>query len=57
MVVLTPMLQKAEKCKFYQEIASCSKGSIILQNSVSIRCIPFKCIFVRLEKGSYARKK
>ena len=49
-VVLTPMLQKAEKCRFYQEIGGCYKGTIILQNSVSIRSIPFKCIFVGLEK-------
>ena len=49
-VVLTPMLQKAEKCRFYQEIGGCYKGTIILQNSVSIRSIPFKCIVVRLEK-------
>ena len=49
-VVLTPVLQKAEKCRFYQEIGGCYKGTIILKNSVPIRCIPFKCIFVRLEK-------
>ena len=49
-VVLTPMLQKAEKCRLYQEIGGCYIGNIILQNPVSIRSIPFKCIFVRLEK-------
>ena len=49
-VVLTPVLQKAEKCRFYQEIGGCYKGTIILKNSVPIRSIPFKCIFVRLEK-------
>ena len=48
-IVLTPVLQKAEKCRFYQEIGGCYKGTIILQNSVSIRSIPFKCIFVRFE--------
>ena len=50
-VVLTPMLQTAEKCRFYQEIGSCFKGTIILKNSVPIRSSPFKCIFVRLEKA------
>ena len=50
-VVLTPVLQKAEKCRFYQEIGGCNKGTIILKNSVPIRSIPFKCIFVRLEKA------
>ena len=50
-VVLTSMLQNAEKCLFYQEIGGCYKGTIILQNSVSIKGIPFKCIFVRLEKA------
>ena len=55
-VVLTPMLQKAEKCRFYQEIGGCYKGTLILQNSVSIRSISFKCIFVCLEKNTYARK-
>ena len=29
-VVLTPVLQKAEKCRFYQEIGGCYKGTIIL---------------------------
>ena len=50
-VVLTPVLQKAEKCRFYQEIGGCYKGTIILKNSVPIRSIPIKCIFVRLEKA------
>ena len=50
-VVLTPVLQKAEKCRFYQEIGGCYKGTIILKNSVPIRSIPFKCILVRLEKA------
>ena len=50
-LVLTPVLQKAEKCRFYQEIGGCYKGTIILRNSVSIRSIPFKCIFVRVEKS------
>ena len=50
-VVFTPVLQKAEKCRFYQEIGGCYKGTIILKNSVPIRSIPFKCIFVRLEKA------
>ena len=56
-VVHTPMFQNAEKCRFYQEIGGCYKGTIILKNSVLIRGIPFKCIFVRLEKGTYVRKK
>ena len=50
-VVLTPVLQKAEKCRFYQEIGGCYKGTIILKNSVPIRNIPIKCSFVRLEKA------
>ena len=56
-VVLTPVLQKAEKCRFYQEIGGCYKGTIILKNSVPIRNIPFKCIFVRLEKALMRGKK
>ena len=50
-VVLTPVMQKAEKSYFYQEIGGCYKGTIILKNSVPIRSIPFKCIFVCLEKA------
>ena len=50
-VVLTPVLQKAEKCRFYQEIRGCYKGTLILKNSFTIRSTPFKCIFVRLEKA------
>ena len=57
MVVLTPVLQKAEKCRFYQEIGGCYKGIIILKNSVLIRSIPFKCVFVRLEKALMRGKK
>ena len=49
-VVLTPVLQKGEKCRFYQDIGGCCKGTILLKNSFPIRSIPFKCIFVRLEK-------
>ena len=56
-VVATPVLQKAEKCRFYQEIGGCYKGIIILKNSVPIRNIPFKCIFVRLEKALMRGKK
>ena len=51
-VVLTPVLQKAEKCRFYQVIGGCYKGTIILKNSVLIRNISFKCIFVHLEKAT-----
>ena len=50
-VVLTPVLQNAEKCRFYQEIGGCYKGTIILKNSVPIKNIRFNCIFVRLEKS------
>ena len=56
-VVLAPVLKKAEKCRFYQEIGGCYKGTIMLQNSVSIRSIPFKCIFVCLEKALMRKKK
>ena len=49
-VVPSPVLQEAEKCRFYQEIGGCYKGTIILKNSVPIRRTPFKCIFVHLEK-------
>ena len=56
-VVLTPVLQKAEKRRFYKDIGGGSKGTIILKNSVSIRRIPFHCIFVRLEKALMRGKK
>ena len=56
-VVLTPVLQKAEKCRFYQEIGGCYKGTIILKNLVLVRNIPFKCIFVHLEKARMRGKK
>ena len=56
-VVLTPVVQKAEKRRFYQDIGGCYKGTIILKNPVSIRRIPFKCIFVRLEKALMRGKK
>ena len=56
-VVLTPVLQKAEKCRFCQEIGGCYKGTIILKNSVPIRNIPFKCIFVHIEKARMRGKK
>ena len=49
-VVLTPVLQKSENRRFYQETGGCHKGTIILKNSAPIRSIPFKCIFVRLKK-------
>ena len=35
-VVLTPVLQKPEKCRFYQEIGGCYKGTIILKNAVPV---------------------
>ena len=50
-VVLTPLLQKAEKNVDFTKRLEAAKGNIILKNSVSIRSIPFKCIFVRLEKA------
>ena len=53
----TPVLQKAEKCRFYQENGGCYKGTIILKKSVPIRSIPFKGIFVRLEKALMREKK
>ena len=56
-VVLTPVLQKAEKCGFYQAIGGCYKGTMILKNSVPIRGLPFKCIFVRPEKALMRGKK
>ena len=56
-IVLTPVLQKAEKRRFYQNIGGYNKGTIILKNSVSIRRIQFKCIFVRLEKALMQGKK
>ena len=34
-VVLTPVLQKAEKCRFYQENGGCFKGTIILEKNQS----------------------
>ena len=56
-VVLTLVFQKAEKCPFYQEIGCCYKGTLILKNSVPVRSIRFKCIFVRLEKALMRGKK
>ena len=56
-VVFTPVLQKAEKCRFYQENGGCYKGTIILKNSVPMRSIPFKGIFVRFEKALMRGKK
>ena len=56
-VVLTPVLQKAGKRRFYQDIGGCYKGTIILKNSVSTRRIPCKWIFVRLEKALMRGKK
>ena len=56
-IVLTPVLQKVEKCRFYQENGGCYKGTIILKNSVPIRSIPFKGIFVHLEKALMRGKK
>ena len=49
-VVLTPVLQKTEKCRFYQEIGGCYKGTIIFKNSFPIRSIPFECILYVLKK-------
>ena len=54
--VLTPVLQKAEKCRFYQDIEGCYQGTMILKKSVPTRSIPFICIFVRLEKALYEEK-
>ena len=54
--VLTPVLQKAEKCRFYKEIGGCYKGTIILKNSVPIRSIAIKCIFVCLQKALMREK-
>ena len=50
-VVLTHVLQKAEKCRFYQEIGGCYKRTIIMKNLLPIRSIRFKCIFVHLKKA------
>ena len=56
-VVLTTVLQKAEKCLFYQEIGCCYKGTLNLKNSVPVRSTRFKCICVRLEKALMRGKK
>ena len=66
-VILTPVLQKAEKRRFYQEIGGCYKGTIIfggcykgtiiLKNSVPIRNNRFECIFVCLGKTLMRGKK
>ena len=56
-VVLTPVLHKAEKCRFYQEIGGCYKGTIILKNLLPIKSIRFKYIFVHLEKALMGGKK
>ena len=49
-VVLTPVLQKAEKRRFYQDIGGCYNGTIILKNSVLIRRIPFNIFLYVLKK-------
>ena len=49
-VVLTPVLQKAEKCRFSQEIGGCYKGTIILKNSFPIRSIPLNAFLYVLKK-------
>ena len=56
-VVLTPVMQKAKKCRFYQEIGGCYKGTIILKNLLPNRSIRLKCIFVHLEKALLRGKK
>ena len=56
-VVLTPVLQKAEICRFYQEIGGCYKGTLILKKSVPIRSISFKCILYVLKKHLCEEKK
>ena len=55
-VVLTPVMQKAEKCRFYQEIGGCYKEKIIMKNLLPSRSIRFKCIFVHLEKAFMREK-
>ena len=56
-VVLTPVLQKAEKMSILPRDGGCYDGTIILKNSVPIRNISFKCIFVRLKKALMRGKK
>ena len=48
--VITPVLQKAETRQSYQNIGGCYKGLIILQKSVLVRSISFKCILYVLEQ-------
>ena len=55
-VTCTPVLQKAEKCRFYQENGGCYKGTMILTNSFPIRCIPFKYILYVLKKHLFKEK-
>ena len=56
-VVLTPVLQKAKKFRFYQEIGGCYKGTIFLKNLLPIRSIRFLFIFVHLEKALMLSRK
>ena len=49
-VVLTPVLQKAEKCRFYQEIGGRYKRTIILKNSVLIKTFHLNAFLYVLKK-------
>ena len=50
-VVLTPVLPTAENVDFTKRLGAATKNYNFEKKSVSIRSIPFKCIFVRLDKA------
>ena len=51
-VVLTPVLQKAEKCRFYQEIGGCYKGTIILKIQSQLETFHLNAFLYVLKKHS-----
>ena len=56
-VVLSPVLQKAEKCRFYQEIGGCYKGTIILKNQSQLEAFHLNAFSYVLKKHLFEEKK
>ena len=50
-VVLTPVLQKAEKCRFYQEVGGCYKGTIILKIQSQLEAFHLNSFLYVLKKA------
>ena len=49
-VVLTPVLQNPEKCRFYQEIGGCYKGTIILKIQSQLEAFHLNAFLYVLKK-------